>query len=637
MSIQYVRIKHFRSIFDTGNLYLDNNLTVLAGKNESGKSNILKALDSFSKNTFVEEDLPEGFHNGSFEDVVDVPEVTVRLDFDLIDIKGKLIFSETFSNKFDFKFETDEILNLTITRYGGRIPQNVSGSLFEYVFKKDFDFIREELDDLLSTLSMAKKHVPFLDTSGIKECLSLFPFEIHYNLFDITDYLYHIVNDIEMFLEDENNVSNSLKNVLKKIRKLEMYVNGVLEDIRELCNIFVPEFVLFDSFDDILPDIVNDKNMNSPIVERFCKVVGINLEEFFKIEGLMRKRLTNKLSANISGEFGTYFNQHEVKLELSLDGDNLYFYIYDDNSNYAFRPGQRSKGFQWFLSFFLTLKAETTNDYILLIDEPGPYLHAKAQEDVLKILDNLSKTNQIVMTTHSPYLIDSSRLERVRLVLKNENGNTYIENKIHKGADKDTLTPVITSIGLDLSRDLVFSRNGVNILVEGISDYYYLEALKKKVEIPGVNDFCFIPNVGATQIPNLAVLLIGWGFDFLVILDNDSEGKKVQKTLLNKLFIKQDKIIFINSTENCSIEDLFSIRDFDKFVLCEEKPGENKEKNSKRANSGKALLAKKFNEFCHSDDSTLDFEDETINNFTELFIKLSSVISNEKTLLINKD
>lgn len=641
MTIEYVRIRNFRSIIDTKNLYLDNKLTVLAGKNESGKSNILRALECFSKNSFGEEDLPEIFHYDSSEAELNTSEVTVSLNLTSSEIKSKIIFDKLFTNKSNLDFDLDGF-KLIVTRYSeDSFSQSVEGSLYEYVFEEEFNEINKRLTDLVVKLEIVEDDFYFNDEE-LKSFLDFWPFGDHGNLLDITNELHAIDEYLEGIYNDEESQFEPYKmkiiDLKKQVQELEKYIDKFLEKVNKFCDLFLPNFILFDSFDDILPDFIDDTNNESTIVERFFKVVDTNPKELLKAGRSMRKKMSKKISSNITGEFENYYNQNEITLELDLDGTDLCFYVYDGDANIPFKPGQRSKGFQWFLSFFLTLKAEANSNYVLLIDEPGLYLHAKAQRDILKVLESLSNNSQIIMTTHSPYLIDPSRLERVRLVLKNENENTYIENKIHKGADKDTLTPIVTSIGADLSEDLVFSMNSVNILLEGISDYYYLEALKMFVNIPGTNNnFRFIPNVGATQIQNLAVLLIGWGLEFLVILDNDSEGKRVEKTLLDKLLVDESKIIFVSNIENCSIEDMFSKEDFKKYVLCEDSNEDVQVSNSKRASSGKALLAKKFNELCHSSESNLNFSQETINNFTELFTKLSFSMSGDKVLSLNKD
>jgi len=102
--------------------------------------------------------------------------------------------------------------------------------------------------------------------------------------------------------------------------------------------------------------------------------------------------------AAITGDFLTYWKQkfdreETVDLRVRHVRDaagilKLAFYMHDKSDQY---PDQRSKGFLWFLSFYLKLaaaqKKNPTRRRILLIDEPGSYLHARAQRDVLHLLE----------------------------------------------------------------------------------------------------------------------------------------------------------------------------------------------------------------------------------------------------------
>jgi len=58
-------------------------------------------------------------------------------------------------------------------------------------------------------------------------------------------------------------------------------------------------------------------------------------------------------------------------------------------------PKQRSNGVRWFTSFFLQLKASSLDDgkqgQVILIDEPGGSLHARAQEDVIKVFEDIKE------------------------------------------------------------------------------------------------------------------------------------------------------------------------------------------------------------------------------------------------------
>ena len=86
----------------------------------------------------------------------------------------------------------------------------------------------------------------------------------------------------------------------------------------------------------------------------------------------------------------------------------------------------RSKGLQWFFSFFLVFLAESKDVHkncVLLLDEPGLGLHPTAQADLIRFFNQLSDTNQLIYTTHLPFLVDHNNLDRVKAVYT-ENGLT---------------------------------------------------------------------------------------------------------------------------------------------------------------------------------------------------------------------
>lgn len=114
MKIAWVQVKDFRSIKDTGRLYVDSNLTVLAGKNESGKSNILKAMEAFSNVFFSEEDFPEGKNP---KDSVPIVEVSLNLNFG--DVRKYL----SKNNSEYRRISNEQIFNYTTTTL---LPSNFS-------------------------------------------------------------------------------------------------------------------------------------------------------------------------------------------------------------------------------------------------------------------------------------------------------------------------------------------------------------------------------------------------------------------------------------------------------------------------------------------------------------------------------
>lgn len=56
MELIKFRIKNYKSIVDSGDCYFSDKLTILAGKNESGKTSILEALEDFDENKKIRDD-----------------------------------------------------------------------------------------------------------------------------------------------------------------------------------------------------------------------------------------------------------------------------------------------------------------------------------------------------------------------------------------------------------------------------------------------------------------------------------------------------------------------------------------------------------------------------------------------------
>jgi len=218
------------------------------------------------------------------------------------------------------------------------------------------------------------------------------------------------------------------------------------------------------------------------------------------------------------------------------------------------------------------LSAEGNENILLLIDEPGLYLHAKAQKDVLELIEEFSESNQIIFSTHSPYLIDSSKLGRLRLVTSNKDRKIEI-NEFNAKADIDTLTPIITAIGLDITQGLTFPKKK-NITVEGVSDYYYLQAMLKYLknnesyEFP--DDLVFIPCVGSTKVGTVASFFHGYGLDYKILLD--MKGTTKTKNALIRDGVDNERIINVGKEETDSIEELFDSEDIKKYNLISKEP-----------------------------------------------------------------
>lgn len=231
----------------------------------------------------------------------------------------------------------------------------------------------------------------------------------------------------------------------------------------------------------------------------------------------------------------------------------------------------RSKGFNWFFSFlvwFKKIQEDKNSQYILLLDEPGLNLHASAQNDMLKFIEDLSDNYQILYTTHSPFSIPSNKLERVRTVLETESGSVISDSIQEK--DPNTLFPLQAALGYDIAQNLFISKK--NLLVEGVSDLIILTAISGILETENRtflrSDITIVPTGGLEKVATFISLLRGSKLEIACLLDSftDQKGKaKLDKMIALKV-IHKSKIRFfdefVGSANEADLEDLFVKSDY---------------------------------------------------------------------------
>lgn len=621
MKLIKFRTQNYKSIKDSDYCWLASDLTTFAGKNESGKSAILESLRDFDTNieTIPDSALPL---DDSGETIIELcfevkktdldeisKETSISLSKELYDLisKNGLTILKHKDGSYDFSIQINELLN------------NQTQKANQQCFKK----VKQLIEKIKKIEQLASVTDPQIDENVENSQQAINQFAVQ-------------ANPLIATISDEVKKQQATENVAILIAEAnglqkESPANKFLDGIKQ----YIPNFIFFSDFKDILPfEVPLAEVKQNKTIQDFAKVANLDLNKVIQATDTQRRRnILSKHSAVISGDFMGYWGQNKLDLIAEPDGDKLRLGVKETGKTILFKPEQRSKGFQWFLSFFLCLNAEKDDINIILIDEPGLYLHAKAQKDVLKVLEKVSKDSQVIFSTHSPYLIDSERLDRIRLILKDESG-TKIENKIHKGADKETLTPIITAIGLDLSQE--FSIAGKkNVVLEGISDYYYFQALKDFLPkaTKGINAN-LIPCCGASKIPQIISLLIGWDLEFVSALDNDTEGKKIAKELKEKLQVDETKIILISEKDNFSIEDLFTHDDFNSFVIDEPKNDDKNVSNSKFLKDrkiDKVLLAKKFLDQVKKDKSKVKLSQTTTDNFKAIFEKIGACFAHRNS------
>jgi len=224
----------------------------------------------------------------------------------------------------------------------------------------------------------------------------------------------------------------------------------------------------------------------------------------------------------------------------------------------------RSKGFQWFFSFYLVFLVESKEGHenaILLLDEPGLHLHPTAQQELMGFFEMLSKDNPLIYTTHSPFLIDGRRIHRVRPVTEDDTGHSRISVDGWP-KDRETIFPLQAAAGYAMVRGLFQHKK--NVLVEGMSDYLYLHALNLHCHAlgrQGLPDDVYITPCGGTKlVGHIASLFLGQEVRPVVLLDGDDAGRARRDALMKELYAGHENAVLmlgdVLGEEECETEDI---------------------------------------------------------------------------------
>lgn len=599
------RIKNYKSIKDTGDCYLANGITVLAGKNESGKTSILEALEDFDTDKKVRQEAVP-IQDSSLKPLITLTFCISKEEFREIH-EGIIIGEKEVEISITKDFENQYAIDNAATFFSKTLQKNEKRM-------KEFEKHTREVNKILT-----KHEIP----------ITLIPLTIE-NFSEVSTQISSLKQKIEphsakLIEEEKTKIDETiaiLKQIINEFQDPEDLEKEFLEEFKK----YIPNFILFDTYQDQIPSKVPISQLkNDKFISDLAAISNLNIE-LIQDQSKQRENLKHKDKINIklSEDYKRFWEQDAANLYLDWDKETLYFWIKDEDDYYE--PKQRSKGRQWHLAFYVRVTARSREDVpnIILIDEPGLFLHAKAQRDILRKLEEASKDIEIIFSTHSPYLIDPNNLNRVRLVEKDSKNGTKI-NKVHAKADKETLTPILTAIGEDLSQGIRVDKKN-SFVVEGISDYYYLHAFAKLLGFQ--KEFNLIPGCG-DNIPAVASILFGWGLDPYFILDGDKH--RLIDILKTKLGILEEVVLTVSEGKN-TIEEIFSEGDFKKFVLEDDSADLSKGvlKYLKEKKLSKELLARKFIEKVNAGTIKKDaLSQETVQNIESLFQKIERLLNGD--------
>ena len=551
MLLTKVTIHKYKSFLTEQTYVVEPRITRIVGKNESGKTALLEAL---AKTRYFEKNAEFTFNKD-----LDYPRsglVKVRsTNPEVITCYYELTATEKQAIDTSFTAGAIEVSQLVITTYYDNTT-NVSGITVNWGAFKSWiaalDDIDEEIKAAIDAASSFDELLTAVNPNAIlRNRLSEFPKQVVHGLDRIESYVF------KTFLESK-----------------------------------IPQFWYFSDYFS-LPSRINltdfaANRTNGELTDDGLKIA----KALFELSGLevadvqseanfeYFKAQLEATSNAITDDMFEYWSTNEnleIRFDIEHAGNNVRYLnirIYNTKHRVTLPLKNRSKGFLWFFSFlvwFSKIQGKKDTNYILLLDEPGLSLHASAQNDLLRFIEEkLAPEYQVLYTTHSPFMIDSLKLNEVRTVYDTQDSKVgSVVSDALEERDSDTLFPLQAALGYTIAQNLYVSPK--NLLVEGISDLVYLNhfsALLKSLGRTGLNDdITIVPVGGADKIATFISLMRGNDLDSVCLLDTftDQKAKTRLLSMVEKKIIADKKIVFYHDSLGVAfadIEDIFSIEEY---------------------------------------------------------------------------
>lgn len=188
----------------------------------------------------------------------------------------------------------------------------------------------------------------------------------------------------------------------------------------------------------------------------------------------IRKPILKKISKDIKNSLKSFLSRvDEVKINIEDESEDDVPYISSSDINVQIDDGNltdlrfKGDGIKSLVAISLIKQSisETNKNrgLILAIEEPEAHLHPKAIRRLNKILHELAKTQQVIIATHSPLLVDTNTLSNNIIVTENK-------ALVAKG-----LTEIRKTLGVEPPDNLTSAE--LILFVEGESDLQIINEL----------------------------------------------------------------------------------------------------------------------------------------------------------------
>ncbi len=353
---------------------------------------------------------------------------------------------------------------------------------------------------------------------------------------------------------------------------------------------WLPKFVYFDNYSIMrgklsINDLQDRLKTNGPLDDAdrtflsLLTLSGVSLEDLQQDLGYEDIKVElESASINITDEIFEYWHQNrQLKVEFDVsqadprdpaplnEGKILHVRIENSRHRVTVSFDERSKGFVWFFSFlayFSHLEETESSDLVILLDEPGTALHAMAQKDFLRFMDErLAPRCQVVYSTHSPFMVDLQKLQRVRTVQDMDGKGTVISQDASKN-DRETVFPLQMALGYQMAQTLFMAPHC--LMVNNPSDLIYLQVMGNLVsrdfDIRIDPRWVIIP-IGGTENLSTFISLLGENYVSVAVMMDITPTNRQKIDDINQstqTFIDNPvKWVEVTRIRDADIEDLF--------------------------------------------------------------------------------
>lgn len=548
MQITSFRVQKYRNIQDSGWVRLGN-LTAIVGKNESGKTALLRALHKFNPFRPEPYSMNREWPRGQ------------RRERD----QGQVVCSVRFELSEDEKNELAHLTGAEITDGFVTVIKNYAGQFeiekFEKLFPdklhpNDIDKICELLPE--ATTLVGEKYLEAAQSAS--EETKRLAYEGRFSeLAALREKQHQILTasftpgNTEPQHQHE---SQHLAAYMAALSDIEAKLNqapSIQQKAHEYIISKIPTFIYMDEYRAFtgsaqLDQVHQRKGRNSLNEEDKTLLMILNLsglsleEEVSKGNSADREQRQYDLddaSVSLTNLIEGRWQQRKYEVQFRADGQHFYTMVKDDRPGSGLIPlEERSKGFQWFFSFDLLLMHESRGTFegcVILLDEPGLHLHPDAQTDFLRRLEAYAQRNTLVYSTHLPFMLDLREPDRIRIISEREDGTAYVTEDLTLGNPEEKLT-LQAALGMKGRQSYLVSQR--NLVVEGVDDYMVLTELSNLMWRSGASgfpeDIIVTAAGGASEAVYISTFMIGQELEVVSVFDSDDAGRIAEEKLRKK-------------------------------------------------------------------------------------------------------